>query len=141
MKYEFHVGDYVETKDGRVGYITKICHCEVCKDRGFYEPYVRYNDGEEEYITVHEVEHFQDFYNRIGQYDFTKPEQPKEIGRLSDDIRATFVINDKHGHFMQYGGDNKWSYMCYPKEFIDKINELVDAVNELREAKNDKSIS
>ena len=61
MKYEFHVGDYVETKDGKVGYITKICHCEVCKDRGFYEPYVRYNDGEEEYITVHEVKHFQDF--------------------------------------------------------------------------------
>ena len=135
MKYEFHVGDYVETKDGRVGYITKICHCEVCKDRGFYEPYVRYNDGEEEYITVHEVEHFQDFYNRIGQYDFTKPEQPEEIGRLSDDIRATFVINDKHCHVKQYDGDNKWSYMCYPKEFIDKINELVDAVNELREAK------
>lgn len=132
MKYEFHVGDYVETKDGRIGYITKICHCEVCKDRGFYEPYVRYNNGEEEYITVHEVEHFQDFYNRIGQYDFTKPEQPKEIERLPDDIRATFVINDKHGHLKQYDGDNKWSYMCYPKEFINKINELIDAVNELR---------
>ena len=132
MKYEFHVGDYVETKDGRIGYITKICHCEVCKDRGFYEPYVRYNNGEEEYITVHEVEHFQDFYNRIGQYDFTKPEQPKEIERLPDDIRTTFVINDKHGHLKQYDGDNKWSYMCYPKEFINKINELIDAVNELR---------
>ena len=132
MKYEFHVGDYVETKDGRIGYITKICHCEVCKDRGFYEPYVRYNNGEEEYITVHEVEHFQDFYNRIGQYDFTKPEQPKEIERLPDDIRATFVINDKHGHLKQYDGDNKWSYMCYPKEFINKINELIDAVNKLR---------
>ena len=135
MKYEFHVGDYVETKDGKVGYITKICHCEVCKDRGFYEPYVRYNDGEEEYITVHEVEHFQDFYNRIGQYDFTKPEQPKEIGRLPDDIRATFVINDKRCQVKQYNGDNKWSYLCYPKEFIDKINELVDAVNELKESK------
>ena len=62
------------------------------------------------------------------------------IEKLPDDIRATFVINDKHGHLKQYG-DNKWSYMCYPKEFIDKINELVDAVNELKEAKNDKSIS
>ena len=81
---------------------------------------------------MHEAEHFQDFYNRIGQYDFTKPEQPKEIERLSDDIRATFVINDKHVKLMRYDGDNKWSYMCYPKEFIDKINELVDAVNGLR---------
>ena len=63
------------------------------------------------------------------------------IEKLPDDIRATFVINDKHCHVKQYDGDNKWSYMCYPKEFIDKINELVDAVNELKEAKNDKSIS
>ena len=57
------------------------------------------------------------------------------IEKLPDDIRATFVINDKHGQLKQYNGDNKWSYMCYPKEFIDKINELVNAVNELREAK------
>ena len=57
------------------------------------------------------------------------------IEKLPDDIRATFVINDKHSYLKQYNGDNKWSYMCYPKEFIDKINELVDAVNELREAK------
>lgn len=64
------------------------------------------------------------------------------IEKLPDDIRATFVINDKHCHIKQYDGDNKWSYMCYPKEFIDKINELVDAVNELKEtAKNDKPIS
>lgn len=24
MKYEFHVGDYVETKDGDIGIITKV---------------------------------------------------------------------------------------------------------------------
>ena len=128
MKYEFHVGDYVETKDGKIGYITKICHCEVCKDRGFYEPYVRYNDGEEEYITVHEVEHFQDFYNRIGQYDFTKPEQPKEIKRLI----KSWILDD---------GNDKGEYYLDARELINKINELVDAVNELMEVKNDKPIS
>ena len=63
------------------------------------------------------------------------------IEKLPDDIRATFVINDKPCKVKQYNGDNKWSYMCYPKEFIDKINELVDAVNELKESKNDKPIS
>lgn len=63
------------------------------------------------------------------------------IEKLPDDIRATFVINDKHVHIKRYDGNNGWSYMCYPKEFIDKINELVDAVNELGEAKNDKPIS
>lgn len=55
------------------------------------------------------------------------------IEKLPDDIRATFIINDKHYHVKQYGGGNEWSYMCYPKEFIDKINELVDAVNTMRE--------
>lgn len=63
------------------------------------------------------------------------------IKKLPDDIRATFVINNKHCRVKQYDGDNKWSYMCYPKEFIDKINELVDTVNELKEPKNDKPIS
>ena len=118
MKYEFHVGDYVETKDGRIGYITKICHCEVCKARGFYEPYVRYNDGEEEYITVHEVEHFQDFYNRIGQYDFTK--------------RGGVKIHplDYTEHFIRESAVDTTLI-----RYMRKINELVDAVNELREAK------
>lgn len=71
-------------------------------------------------------------FNRICQYNFSKSEQSKEIERLPDDIRANFVINDKHGYLKRYDGNNQWSYMCYPKEFIDKINELVDAVNELR---------
>ena len=56
----------------------------------------------------------------------------KEIEKLPNDIRATFMINDKSGHMKQYIGNKEWVYMCYPKEFINKINELVDAVNELR---------
>lgn len=57
----------------------------------------------------------------------------EKIEKLSDDIRATFVIDDRNCHIKQYDGDNKWSYMCYPKEFIDKINELIDAVNGIKE--------
>lgn len=132
MKYEFHVGDYVETKDGKVGYIKNIFPSTE------WEPsYINWvtNDGESFFYPIYSWTHCYDVknvFNRIGQYDFTKPEQSKEIERLPDNIRATFVINDKHCKVMQYNGDNKWSYMCYPKEFIDKINELVDAVNELR---------
>ena len=141
MKYEFHVGDYVETKDGRVGYITNILPSTELEP-----PYIHWvtNDGESFLYPIYSWTHCYDVknvFNRIGQYDFAKSERSKEIERLSDDIRATFVINDKHCKVKQYNGDNKWSYMCYPKEFIDKINELVDAVNELREDKNDKSIS
>ena len=28
-------GDFVETVDGRVGYIKSICRCEKCRERGF----------------------------------------------------------------------------------------------------------
>lgn len=55
------------------------------------------------------------------------------IEKLPDDIHATFIINDKHCHIKQYGRDNEWLYMCYPKEFIDKINELIDAINGIKE--------
>ena len=56
----------------------------------------------------------------------------KEIEKLPNDIRATFMINDKSCHMKQDIGNKEWVYMCYPKEFINKINELVDAVNEMR---------
>lgn len=29
MKYEFHVGDYVETKDGKVGYIANVTYTKI----------------------------------------------------------------------------------------------------------------
>lgn len=50
----------------------------------------------------------QDHFNRIGQYDFTKPEVKKI------------------DHF-------EYTYPCSEKSLTAKINELVDAVNELRE--------
>ena len=38
MPENLHEGDFVETVDGRVGYIKSICRCEKCRERGFYEP-------------------------------------------------------------------------------------------------------
>ena len=37
---QFHEGDYVENSDGKIGYISSICHCDECKKRGFFEPNV-----------------------------------------------------------------------------------------------------
>lgn len=70
MKYEFHVGDYVEDITGRIGYINSICHCKYCKERGFYEPLIMYNNGDTDYITAYEYDKGLLNYNRIGQYDF-----------------------------------------------------------------------
>nr|DAH21796.1 MAG TPA: Preprotein translocase subunit [Caudoviricetes sp.] len=95
MKYEFHVGDYVETVGGFVGWISAIRNNE-------YIIIVDKNNNRCGYYMPQESRYFA----RIGQYDFTKPEQPKEIEKLKPGWR----------------GD----------EAYRKINELVDAVNELR---------
>lgn len=95
MKYEFHVGDYVETVGGFVGWISAIRDNE-------YIIIVDKNNNTCGYYMPQESHYFV----RIGQYDFTKPEQSKEIKKLNPGWR----------------GD----------EAYRKINELVDAVNELR---------
>lgn len=110
MNYEFHVGDYVEDIDGRVGYISKICHCDKCKERGWFEPHIVFSDGEEDYISDCDIKCISNIFTRIGAYDFTK-EEKKKIESL--DYNAIYT------------------------NYIDKINELVDAVNELRD-KEDK---
>lgn len=106
MNYEFHVGDYVETVSGAKGYINQILY----KEPYYFKWIVTDTDGAE----------FSEFcearcgdlnkYARIGQYDFTKPKQPKEIGKLTP-----------NGWCMGTSGD----------DLIRKINELVDAVNKL----------
>lgn len=71
-KYDFHVGDYVEDIDGNVGYIDFICDCDKCKERKFDEPRIHYTSGEEDYITVYQLERLDKLYRRIGKYEFTK---------------------------------------------------------------------
>jgi hypothetical protein len=116
MDYEFHVGDYVETKDSIIGYISSVLATGdawwMCTSDGH-----GYHAGQE-YGIMYNGD-FTHNYNRIGQYDFTKPEI-KQIEKL------TYAESYINGYQILTG-----------RKLIDKINELVDAVNELRE-KNDK---
>ena len=97
MKYEFHVGDYVETKGGATGYVSD--------DKELWWRCTNKSDGYEVGFDYNIIGIEKGNYNRIGKYDFTKPENPKEIERLNN---------------------------CNCNSTADKINELVDAVNELR---------
>lgn len=123
MKYEFHVGDYVEREvvDGiilktLVGYVNfyqpSLESCGLIHCFGF-----TWSNGTKDGGSYTECQ-LPMFFDRIGQYDFAKmrgqynsarPEQPKEIERLEE---------------------SNW-----PNIYIEKVNELVDAVNELREKK------
>ena len=110
MKYEFHVGDYVETKEGGIGYISSV----LATGDAWWVCVIGchgYQAGEE-YGIMHNGD-FPYRYNRVGQYDFTKPEV-KKIEKL------TYAESYINGYQVLTG-----------RKLIDKINELVDIVNEL----------
>ena len=103
MNYEFHVGDYVETYSGAVGYIISV------EDDAFtWVNHTPIRDGDDVYFNVEQRNFYssvKDLFVRIGAYDFTKKEK-KKIENLTKP---------------------QWSMPV--EDLIDKINELVDAVN------------
>lgn len=68
---QFHEGDYVENRDGRIGYISDICHCDECKKRGFFEPTITYSDGTIDYISNYSVKTVSSDYKQIGTQRFS----------------------------------------------------------------------
>ena len=49
---QFREGDFVENSDGKIGYISSICHCDECKKRGFFEPTITYSDGTTDFLRI-----------------------------------------------------------------------------------------
>lgn len=108
MKYEFHADDCVETKDGQIGYIITFIHTHD----GESTILVKYRDGRAQGYKFHDEEPHR-FFNRIGQYDFTKKDEGK-IEPLACETASDYS-NEK---------------------LRKKINELVEAVNQLEEKVN-----
>lgn len=105
MKYEFHVGDYVETVGGFVGWICRT------GDNG----YIWVANKDIAYCSYRIPEELK-YFVRIGQYDFTKKDEGK-IELL--DYTERFIRNSTVDTTLI--------------SFMKKINELVDAVNRLEE--------
>lgn len=126
MKYEFHVGDYVETKTGTIGYVskvpekgcsfwtaTKLSDCDIDDNRYTVDaPYRIFSFG-----------HF----SRIGQYNFTKKDNGKDEGKIKPLVKSWILE----------GACSNGEYYFDSREVIKKINELVDAVNRLEEKVNE----
>ena len=68
---QFHEGDYVENNEGKMGYISSICHCDECKKRGFFEPTITYSDGTTDYISNYSVKTVSSDYKQIGTQKFS----------------------------------------------------------------------
>ena len=68
---QFHEGDYVENNEGKIGYISSICHGDECKKRGFFEPTITYSDGTTDYISNYSVKTVSSDYKQIGTQKFS----------------------------------------------------------------------
>ena len=125
MNYEFHVGDYVETYSGAVGYIISI------EDDAFtWVNHTPIRDGDDVYFNVEQRNFYssvKDVFIRIGAYDFTKKEK-KKIEQLEKDLPIEMKVGNKVATMKQYFNGN-YNTIIYSTKMIDKINELVDAVN------------
>ena len=134
MNYEFHVGDYVETYSGAVGYIISV------EDDAFtWVNHTPIRDGDDVYSNVEQRNFYssvKDLFVRIGAYDFTKKEK-KKIEQLEKDLPIEMKVGDKVAVMKQYF-DGNYNTIIYSTKMIDKINELVDAVNKLMDKENNE---
>lgn len=71
--YKFEIGDVVVTTEGEMGKITRICYCDECKKRGFFEPiWIKEGSQYEDYISIGVAKcEFVGFY-QIGKYRFNE---------------------------------------------------------------------
>ena len=126
MNYEFHVGDYVETYSGAVGYIISI------EDDAFtWVNHTPIRDGDDVYSNVEQRNFYssvRDVFARIGAYDFTKKEKRK-IEPISDCNKHIFANAIK--------SDSQLVRVVID-DILNKINELVDAVNKLMDKEDDR---
>lgn len=120
MNYEFHVGDYVESRNGTVGHImdVKTWYSSIVGDDVVHLEGALTADvscGFTPFSLDIAMCDVHKYFARIGAYDFTKKEK-KKVEHL--DYNSSIV-----GTLNQIGMNKK------------KINELVDAVNKLMENK------
>ena len=131
MNYEFHVGDYVETWDGEVGYITDINLAYSDVDVPYFDWTTKEGKSLRQRIGLW-AEQFGfvlvDTFKRIGAYDFTKKEK-KKIEPISECNRGIFANTIKPENHLARRVSN---------EIIDKINELVDVVNKLMDKEDNE---
>lgn len=90
-EYDFHPGDEVVTTSGARGVITEVCHCDRCRERGFFEPYwEESNDSIGDYITIDEAKKGFKGYYRIGKYyfnSFDRIDLLKDLKSLQESCR------------------------------------------------------
>lgn len=116
MKYDIKIGDYVETIDGIIGYVNRICEEDI------YWIVTNNNNvsgacaiGEESGIGLGEMEHW---YKRIGKYEFNPT------------LNVIEPLEDRGTAYMNY--NTVELYRVY-----NKVNEIIKYINEKEKSDSD----
>lgn len=126
--YNIHLGNYVETVGGDIGYVTDfISEVDIVIYNVTFGPNKSKNNVQ--WSMNRASEHFK----RIGQYTFNtfnqdEPEKPKKIEPLDSTQTPVFKLGDKNVKIKQREG-NVWHNMVYCNQIIDKINEIIAYIN------------
>lgn len=139
MKYEFHAGDYIESFDGSVGYLTKVetwYSGTVDNDVVHLQGSTTFDAscGFTPFTITIPLSDISKYFNRIGQYDFTKKDEGK-IEPLSNNYTESFPIFKTQNTVT----GKTYKQECYSIDIgvvSKKINELVEAINQLEEKVN-----
>lgn len=110
MEYKFKVGDYVRRKDGEIGYISSM------DINGFHwSIHKSLTDGVANYYRY--SEDYSGYFDRIGEYDFTKEDNKIKKINWSGDI-----VNGEVLYFEMSNIDLLW-------KLTNKVNEIIDCLN------------
>lgn len=114
---EFRNCDVVISTSGRVGYIKDVCHCDKCKERGFYEFEINWIDNPEEYdyVSVYDFKNgLEKRFLRIGEHTFEKKKS-----NVVKEIEEIKILRPKDSYL-----ENKF----HDKDYTDKCGNLLRKV-------------
>lgn len=123
--YEIHIGDYVETVDGDIGYVNDfIDGVNIVIYNITFGPNKGKNNAK--WSMCRASEHFK----RIGQYTFnvfnqSKPKKHKKVKPL-DSLTMNVIGNDCFIEIKNKNGDRGCVNLT---PFYDKINEIIAYIN------------
>lgn len=121
---DIKVGDYIEAKDGKHGYVTSLMN-EIY---GGFTWFCVTNY--EEYVSVSSTD-INKHFNRIGKYDFTKKDKIKPLEYCHTEKKRVDKIELKFDGIATVYNDESCDIVISTNkiEIIDKINEIIDYIN------------
>ena len=105
---ELEVGMYARLF-GKIGKIVKLCDCEQCEARGYYEPIIEYAHNERDYVC------------RYWKDDLKASHNIKDLIAVGDIIKFDITDTDNYAEIQGY---NCWEISC--EEELNGVKEMIE---------------